>query len=137
MSYSKCYGTLHILYMYFYKGVCKKKLKIRFLYRYFDVLISWILGVIKIHISSVPCKKILIFCERFFYVLNANFGNRKNSTFISLFQTRTSEKLRFCVFRSKNQNKLRLSRNSKKFWRPLYKNKYRGSAKFRNIPDKP
>jgi len=44
--------------------------------------------------------------------------------------------LLFCVVRSKNQNKSRLSRNATKLYRHLYKNKYRGCEKFRNVLNK-
>ena len=46
------------------------------------------------------------------------------------------KKLRFCMVRSKNQNKSKLSQNATKLYRHLYKNTYRWCAKFRNIPNK-
>jgi len=46
------------------------------------------------------------------------------------------KKLRFCMVRSKNQNKSRLSWNAMKLYRHLYKNTYRWCSKFRNIPNK-
>jgi len=46
------------------------------------------------------------------------------------------KKLQFCNVRLKNQNKSRLSLNATKLYRHLYKNTYRGCAKFRSILNK-
>jgi len=46
------------------------------------------------------------------------------------------KKLRFCMVWSKNQNRSRLSLNVTKLYGHLYKNTYRGCAKFRSIPNK-
>ena len=46
------------------------------------------------------------------------------------------KKLLFCTVLSKNQNKSRFSWNATKLYRHLYKNTYRGCAKFCSILNK-
>jgi len=91
-------------------------------------LVSWVLGALKIQIFCRRCS----FC-----LLNMRAKNREKVQHLGHF---SGLALRiffwFCTVRSKNQNKLRLSRNTTKLYRHLYKNTSRVFAKIRSISNK-
>jgi len=113
----------------------KNQIKIQFLDRRFDVL-----NFRRVKNSYLICP---LSKNSNFFAGDVVFCSKheckkawKSSTSWTLFRTRTWKKLRFCMVRSKNRNKSRLSRNATKLYRHLYKNTYRWCAKFRNIPNK-